>query len=97
VRRPNDVLRSLWKRWLRHAPIDELSRVEQGKGQRSPAAVSAVEPRRRAVAAALDLCPLDEWIDVDDLFADMRGAGLSPTVARSERGLWRGARTGSTR
>jgi hypothetical protein len=41
------------------------------------------------VAAALALCPRDEWISVDDLFAAMRRSNLSPTIARSERGLWR--------
>jgi hypothetical protein len=44
-------------------------------------------PRRHAVAAALALCPRDEWIGVDELFAKMRSAGASPTIARSERGL----------
>lgn len=85
----HDVIRGLWERWPRHAPIDELSRVEQIKGQKSAAAVSAAAPRRHAVAAALTLCPRDEWISVDDLFAAMRRGSLSPTVARSERGLWK--------
>jgi hypothetical protein len=48
-----------------------------------------VGPRRQAVASALSLCPLDEWIAIDDLFRAMRRADLSPTIARSERGLWR--------
>jgi hypothetical protein len=85
----HDVIRGLWERWPRHAPIDELSRVEQIKGQKSSAAVSAAGPRRHVVAAALALCPHDEWIGVDDLFAAMRHAGLNPAVARSERGLWK--------
>jgi len=85
----HEVIHGLWERWPRHAPIDELSRVEQIKGQKSAAAVSAAGPRRQAVAAALTLCPRGEWIDVDDLFAAMRRADLSPTVARSERGLWK--------
>jgi hypothetical protein len=85
----HDVIRGLWERWPRHAPIDELSRVEQIKGQKAGAAVSAAGPRRQAVAAALALCSPDEWIAVDDLFAAMRRNSLSPTVARSERGLWK--------
>lgn len=86
---PHEVIRGLWERWPRHAPIDELSRVEEIKGQRAAAAVSAAGPRRQAVAAALTLCPAGEWVTVDDLFGRMRGADLSPTVARSERGLWK--------
>ena len=85
----HDVIRGLWERWPRRAPIDEFSRVEQIKGQKSAAALSAAGPRRQAVAAALTLCPRDEWISVDDLFAAMRRGNLSPTVARSERGLWK--------
>lgn len=84
-----DVIRGLWQRWPRHAPIDEFSRVEQIKGQRSSRALSAAGPRRQAVASALSLCPLEEWIAVDELFTAMRRANLSPTIARSERGLWR--------
>lgn len=84
-----DVIRALWERWPRHAPIDEFSRIEQIKGQRSSTALSAAGPRRQAVASALALCPPDEWITVDELFTAMRRANLSPTIARSERGLWR--------
>jgi hypothetical protein len=51
--------------------------------------VSAAGPRRHAVTAALTLCPRDEWINVDDLFAAMRRSNMSPAVARSERGLWK--------
>ena len=85
----HEVIRGLWERWPRHAPIDEFSRVDQIKGQKSAAALSAAGPRRQTVAAALALCPPGEWIGVDDLFAAMRRADLSPTVARSERGLWK--------
>jgi hypothetical protein len=85
----HEVIRGLWERWPRHAPIDEFSRVEQIKGQKTAAALSAAGPRRQAVAAALTCCPAGEWIGVDDLFATMRRADLNPTVARSERGLWK--------
>jgi hypothetical protein len=85
----HEVIRGLWERWPRHAPIDEFSRVEQIKGQKSAAALSAAGPRRQAVAAALAFCPPGEWIGVDDLFVAMHRADLSPTVARTERGLWK--------
>jgi hypothetical protein len=84
-----EVIRGLWERWPRHAPLDEFSRVEQVKGQRSTAALTAAGPRRQAAASALALCPPGEWIGVDELFAKMRAAGVSPTIARSERGLWK--------
>jgi hypothetical protein len=34
--------------------------------------LTAPRPRREAVAAALDLCPAGEWIDVDELFRLIR-------------------------
>ncbi len=85
----HEVIRGLWDRWPRHAPIDELSRIEEIKGQRSAAALSAAGPRRQTVAAALELCSPGEWVTVDDLFGRMRQASRNPTVARSERGLWK--------
>ncbi|WP_214368697.1 helicase-associated domain-containing protein [Pseudonocardia sp. H11422] len=85
----HEVIRGLWERWPRHAPIDEFSRVEEIKGQRASAALSAAGPRRQAVAAALALCPPGEWIGVDELFGRMRRADVSPTIARTERGLWK--------
>src|SRR3954468_10407396 len=36
LRRPApEVVRAIWERWPRHAPIDEFSRVEQIKGQKA--------------------------------------------------------------
>lgn len=86
---PADTIRLLWQRWLTRAVIDEMSRVEAIKGQRSPNALSATAARRQTVARALATCPPEEWVDVDDLFFTMRRRGLSPTVARNERAQWK--------
>jgi Helicase conserved C-terminal domain len=83
------VIRGIWRRWPKYAPIDEFSRIEQIKGQRAAATLSAAGPRRRDACAALSLCPPHEWITVDDLFSEMRNAGLNPAIARSERALWK--------
>ena len=84
----HEVVRTIWERWPRHAPIDELSRVEQIKGQKAASALSAAGPRRHAAVAALARCPPGEWIGVNALFQVLRREpGL--TVARSERGLWK--------
>jgi XPB/Ssl2-like helicase family protein len=83
-----EVLRGIWERWPRHAPIDEFSRVEQIKGQKAAAALSAAGPRRQAAAAALTRLAPGEWLGVDALFHKLRREpGL--TIARSERGLWK--------
>jgi hypothetical protein len=86
---PANVIRHIWERWPRHAPIDEFSRVEQIKGQRGTNVLTAAGPRRAAVADALRHCPDDQWIDVDELFGTMRRNGAPFRIARSDRALWR--------
>lgn len=84
-----DTIRQLWRRWVSHGLIDEMSRIDAIKGQRCANVLTAVKPRRQTVAAALATCPAGEWVTVEELFATMRRDDLSPTVARSERGLWK--------
>jgi len=87
---PAEVIRGLWRRWLTHGVIDEFSRIEEIKGQRSHNVLSAVRPRRETVARALASCPSDdEWLVVDALFASMQHEGLDPSVHRSETALWK--------
>jgi hypothetical protein len=85
----HQVLAGLWQRWLSSTILDEFSRVEAIKGQRSANVLSALKPRRGQVGAALAALPADEWTYVDQLFTSMRKAGHNPTVARSERALWK--------
>ncbi|MGM1062755.1 helicase-associated domain-containing protein [Saccharothrix sp. Mg75] len=84
-----EAVRGLWRRWLTHAVIDEFSRVEQVKGQQARNVLTAAKTRRQAVAAALAGCPQDKWVDVDFLFAAMRRGNMSPTIARTDRALWK--------
>lgn len=84
-----ETIRLLWRRWVSHGLIDEMSRVDAIKGQRCANVLTAVKPRRQTVAAALATCPAAEWVSVEDLFITMRRDHLSPTIARSERGLWK--------
>jgi len=88
-RPPAETIRALWRSWVGKALIDELSRVEHIKGQRTANTLTSAKTRRQTVATALARCPVDEWLAVDDLFGRMRRGNLSPTVARSESGLWR--------
>lgn len=81
------TIRHLWRRWVSHGVIDEMSRVDEVKGQRVANVLTAVKPRRQAVAAALAACPPGEWIGVDELFARVRRRGMS--IARNERAQWR--------
>jgi hypothetical protein len=83
------TVRQLWRRWVSHGLINEMSRIEAIKGQRCANVLTALKPRRQTVATALAGCPAGEWVTVEGLFAAMRRDGLSPTIARSERGLWK--------
>lgn len=84
-----EVIRNLWRSWVAKGAIDELSRVEHLKGQRAANVLTAVKTRREMVATALAKREPDRWVEVDDLFASMRRSGLSPTVARNGRAVWK--------
>ncbi|CCG04387.1 helicase-associated domain-containing protein [Blastococcus saxobsidens] len=84
----HEVIRDIWQRWPRHAPIDELSRVDQIKGQKSAGVLSAAGSRREAATAALRHCPPGEWTGIDGPFTTLRRHEHRLTVARSERALW---------
>ena len=83
-----DSLRHLWQRWLKSGLLDEFNRVEAIKGQTSGHghALTAVPPRRAAIAAGLAACPNGRWIAVDDFFRYLVAEGLDPVVARD---VWR--------
>ncbi len=74
---PADVLRELWAQWLKSTRFDEFSRVDAIKGQRSKGRVmTAVPPRRAAIAEALRCCPVGEWIETAELGRFMRAEGI---------------------
>lgn len=72
---PADVLRTLWRKWLKTTLLDEFSRVDAIKGQSSTGRVmSAVPPRRAAIEEALQACPIGRWVLMDDFSRFMRAA-----------------------
>ncbi|GAA0398819.1 hypothetical protein GCM10009541_47320 [Micromonospora gifhornensis] len=83
------VVQALWRSWLTKGLIDEFSRVENIKGQRAANVLTAPKARRQKVSEALTAQPVGEWVDVDDLFAQMKQTAWSPRVVRSERALWK--------
>lgn len=86
---PAEAIRHMWQRWLTHAVIDEFSRIENIKGQRSRNVLSAAKTRRQLVGQALTGCPLGEWTNMDTLFTRMRRGNMSPTIARNEMAVWK--------
>ena len=63
---PAEVLRGLWRKWLKTTLLDEFSRIDDIKGQHSNGRVmSAVAPRRAEIEEALCECPVGCWITID--------------------------------
>jgi hypothetical protein len=73
---PADVLRGIWKKWLKSSVLDEFSRIDAIKGQKAKRTMSATAPRRAIVGDALQCCPLDTWVSVDELSRFMRAEGF---------------------
>lgn len=72
---PAEVLRTLWRKWLKTTLLDEFSRVDAIKGQSGTGRVmSAVPPRRAAIEAALQACPTGQWVLLDDFSRFMQAA-----------------------
>jgi len=80
----------LWTKWLTTTIIDELSRVECVKGQtgKGKHGLTAVAPRRNAIADALTECPAGAWISVADFLRFMRASGTDFTVTRDPWDLY---------
>ncbi|BEL01927.1 hypothetical protein Q0Z83_001180 [Actinoplanes sichuanensis] len=83
------AVRALWRAWLTKGLIDEFSRVENIKGQRTANVLTAPKARHQKVSEALAGQPVGGWIGVDDLFQQMKMTAWSPRVARSESALWK--------
>lgn len=74
---PAEVVRGLWQKWLKSGLLDEFSRIDQIKGQKSKGRVmTALAPRRAAIAEALEFCPVGVWIEVDALASFMQASDL---------------------
>jgi hypothetical protein len=64
---PAGVLSMIWKKWLKSSLLDEFSRIDAIKGQKSKSRVmTALSPRRVVISDMLRLCPVQTWISVDD-------------------------------
>ncbi|MBI3373485.1 MAG: hypothetical protein HY017_17295 [Betaproteobacteria bacterium] len=74
---PAEVLRGLWRKWLKTTLFDEFSRIEAIKGQNSKGRVmTAVAPRRAAIEEALRACPVGRWVAFDEFSRFMLASDL---------------------
>ncbi|OGB28246.1 MAG: hypothetical protein A3F78_03460 [Burkholderiales bacterium RIFCSPLOWO2_12_FULL_61_40] len=77
-----EVLRGLWRKWVKSTLLDEFSRMDEIKGQNSKGRVmGAVAPRRAVVEEALRECPVGRWVTLDDFSRFMQASDLGFVVA----------------
>ena len=85
-----ETLRGLWSMWNYTDTMDELSRIEIIRGQRSEPSLTLVSSRRKAVADTLGRCPPGSWISLDVFYRFMRACGNDLTVVENARDLYIG-------
>ncbi len=75
-RAPADVLRDIWRTWLTSSLLDEFSRLDEIKGHKSKGlGMSPTAPRRALIGDSLRRCPVDTWVEVDELLRFMQAEG----------------------
>ena len=78
------IIKEAWSRWYNTKFLDEFSRVDQIKGQKSARGrtLFAAHTRRPVLYDGLSLCTPGKWIKVTELMRAMNSAGLEFHVAR---------------
>lgn len=87
---PHETLRTAWGRWLKTKLLDELRRINAIKGQtgKGKHGLTALEPRRAAVANALMECPEGEWVEVGRFLRFMLAESYTFEVTRDPWSLY---------
>ena len=87
---PHETLRAAWRRWLKTKLLDELRRIDAVKGQtgKGKAGLTALAPRRAAVAEALVEAPEGEWVDVGRFLRFMLAEDYTFEVTRDPWSLY---------
>ncbi|MGB7086434.1 MAG: hypothetical protein WBD47_12835 [Phormidesmis sp.] len=87
---PAKTLKAIWKKWLKTTLLDELRRTENIKGQtgKGKRGLTAVSGRRKHIVDMLSQCPLEKWVEYDELTHYMIATGQSFEVSRSAEKLY---------
>ncbi len=86
----SDVIRSVWRSWVKNSILDEFNRIDDIKGQTGKAKRSMTNPagRRRVIEAALKLCPIGEWVEFEEFSRYMRATDHIFEVTRDAWSLY---------
>lgn len=86
---PADVLGTIWKKWRKSSLLDEFSRIDTIKGQKSKSRVmTALPPRRAVIGDMLGRCPVKTWISVDDFSRFMQATAHTFEVTHDPWALY---------
>ena len=78
------VIKEIWYQWQTNKFLDEFSRVDQIKGQKSTRGETlfAAHSRRLALHEGLMMCSQGKWLSVEELIRVMNSMGLEFEIAR---------------
>ncbi len=85
-----ETLHKLWSKWIDTTLLDELSRIECVKGQtgQGKRGLTALSPRRNAIADTLAKCPAGRWISTDEFRRFVCASGNDFTVCHNAWNLY---------
>lgn len=85
----HEIIKNLWQSWQKTTLLDEFNRVDEIKGQKHKGKtnLTGIKPRRESVINSFQLCPVGEWISIDEFFRCVR-LNFDFSVARDEWNLY---------
>lgn len=85
----HEIIKNLWQSWQKTTLLDEFNRVDEIKGQKhnGKTNLTGIKPRREAVVNAFQLCPVGEWIAIEEFFRCVR-LNFDFEVAREKWNLY---------
>jgi len=88
---PQETLRTIWNRWLKHADFHEFSRLEEIKGQKSARhPLTKPNDARQAIGNTLARLEVNRWITIDNFFTFMFAINEDFSVVRNAWALYHG-------
>lgn len=85
----SEIIKNLWQSWQKTTLLDEFNRVDEIKGQKrkGKSNLTGIKPRRESVVNSFQLCPIGEWISIEEFFRCVR-LNFDFTVVRDEWNLY---------
>ena len=88
---PHEIIKTLWRAWLKNAKTDELQRVSAIRGQTTvdgKSGLTSPVKRRDVIVKALKKCPVEKWFGFGDFFDFMRASNYLLIVSNEPWALF---------